>query len=118
MGTGSTSRRGVHDWRPRDGLRTLPCWHEPRFATLDCVRSSYPRNPANVAGFLILTGETDMAAELEFRNGEANIFYSKAGGTPWHKEGVAITGDEQFDFDGLMTRHFAYPLQKLPYYVP
>jgi phage/plasmid-like protein (TIGR03299 family) len=59
-----------------------------------------------------------MAAELEYRNGVANIFYSKAGGTPWHREGVPIDGEAQHDFDGLMTKHFNYPLEKCPYYVP
>ena len=59
-----------------------------------------------------------MAAELELRDGLANVFYSKSGGTPWHKEGVAIEGDEQFDFAGLMARHFDYPLEKKPYFLP
>lgn len=59
-----------------------------------------------------------MAAELEMRNGVANIFYSREGGTPWHREGVEISGLEQYDFDGLMERHFEYPLEKLPYFTP
>src|SRR6476660_1722447 len=59
-----------------------------------------------------------MAAELEYRDGKANIFFAKSGGTPWHREGVAISGDEVYDFDGLMSRHFEYPLKKLPYFTP
>lgn len=59
-----------------------------------------------------------MPAELEYRNGVANTFYSKVGGTPWHKEGVQIDGEEQYQFDDLMARHFEYPLQKLPYFLP
>ncbi len=59
-----------------------------------------------------------MAAELEYRDGVANTFYSKAGGTPWHKEGVAIEGEAQYDFDGLIDRHFMYQLEKRPFYVP
>lgn len=58
-----------------------------------------------------------MAAELEYRDGAANMFFAKVGGTPWHKEGVAIEGEQQFDFDGLMG-HFNYPLEKRPYFVP
>ncbi|HYH66337.1 MAG TPA: DUF932 domain-containing protein [Urbifossiella sp.] len=58
-----------------------------------------------------------MAAELEFRDGVANVFYAK-NETPWHREGVPIEGEEQFDFSGLMARHFEYPLEKLPYYTP
>ena len=57
-----------------------------------------------------------MAAELEMRNGVANTFF--AGKTPWHGEGVRIEGLEQYDFDGLMARHFEYPLEKLPYFTP
>ena len=60
-----------------------------------------------------------MAAELEFRgDGQANMFFSKQGGTPWHREGVSITGDEVYDFDGLISKHFDYPLEKLPYFLP
>jgi phage/plasmid-like protein (TIGR03299 family) len=59
-----------------------------------------------------------MAAELEYRNGAANLFFSKAGGTPWHKEGVPIEGEAQYDFDGLIERHFNYPLEKRPYFLP
>jgi phage/plasmid-like protein (TIGR03299 family) len=59
-----------------------------------------------------------MAAELEYRNGAANMFFAKSGGTPWHREGVAISGEEQHDFDGLMARHFNYPLEKRPYFIP
>ncbi len=59
-----------------------------------------------------------MSAELEYRNGVANFFYSRIGGTAWHREGVPIDGEEQFDFSGLMARHFNYPLEKLPYFVP
>lgn len=58
-----------------------------------------------------------MSADLEYRNGVANIFYAK-NETPWHREGVPIEGEEQFDFPGLMARHFEYPLEKLPYYAP
>lgn len=57
-----------------------------------------------------------MAAELEYRNGKANMFFR--GETPWHREGVRIEGLEVYDFDGLMDRHFNYPLEKLPYYLP
>jgi phage/plasmid-like protein (TIGR03299 family) len=59
-----------------------------------------------------------MAAELEYRDGVANLVYSRTGGTPWHKEGVAIDGEAMFDFDGVMERHFAYPLEKMPYFLP
>jgi phage/plasmid-like protein (TIGR03299 family) len=59
-----------------------------------------------------------MAAELDYRDGVANLVYSRTGGTPWHKEGVEIDGEAQYDFDGLMARHFEYPLEKLPYYLP
>lgn len=59
-----------------------------------------------------------MAAELEYVNGTANIFYSGLGGTPWHKEGVPLSPDQHFDFDGVMERHFQYPLEKLPYFLP
>jgi phage/plasmid-like protein (TIGR03299 family) len=58
-----------------------------------------------------------MAAELEYRDGAANIFYAK-GGTPRHREGVPIEGEAQYDFDGLMERHFSYPLEKRPYFLP
>ena len=57
-----------------------------------------------------------MAAELEMRNGVANMVF--AGKSPWHREGVKIQGDEQYDFAGLMALHFEYPLEKLPYFVP
>lgn len=57
-----------------------------------------------------------MAAELEYRNGAANMVF--AGETPWHREGVKIAGDEVYDFDKLMTEHFDYPLEKLPYFIP
>lgn len=60
-----------------------------------------------------------MAAELDYMtNGTANMVYSKVGGTPWHNEGVEIDGDEQFDFDGIMKRHFSYPIEKRPYQMP
>jgi phage/plasmid-like protein (TIGR03299 family) len=59
-----------------------------------------------------------MPAELEYVDGKANMFFSKQGGTPWHREGVAIEGEEQYDFDGLMARHFNYPLEKRPYFLP
>ena len=59
-----------------------------------------------------------MAAELEFRNGTANLFYSGLGGTPWHREGIELLPEQHFDFDGVMSRHFSYPLEKLPYYTP
>ncbi|MBN9517147.1 DUF932 domain-containing protein [bacterium] len=60
-----------------------------------------------------------MAAELDYTpDGAANLFFSGGGGTPWHREGVALAPDQHFDFDGVMDRHFSYPLEKLPYYAP
>ena len=59
-----------------------------------------------------------MPAELEYVDGRANLFYARLGGTPWHREGVALTPDQCFDFDGVLDRHFSYPLEKRPYYVP
>jgi phage/plasmid-like protein (TIGR03299 family) len=60
-----------------------------------------------------------MAAELDHTtDGTANLFYSGVGGTPWHREGVELGPDQAFDFDGVMGRHFSYPLAKLPYYHP
>lgn len=58
-----------------------------------------------------------MAAELDYRaDGSANMVY--AGETPWHREGVRITGDEMYDFDGIMKNHFFYSMTKKPYFYP
>ena len=62
------------------------------------------------------SGDLNMAAELEFRDGVANVFF--AGKTPWHKEGVKIEGEQQYDFAALMAKHFDYPLEKKPYFLP
>jgi phage/plasmid-like protein (TIGR03299 family) len=60
-----------------------------------------------------------MAAELNYlADGSANLFFSGVGGTPWHREGVKLGPDEAFSFEGVMDRHFTYPLEKLPYFLP
>src|SRR4051812_48616554 len=62
--------------------------------------------------------ETDMAAELDYRDGKAQMVYAKAHGAVWHNEGFPIEGDEMFAFDEIMDEFFSYPLSKHPYYLP
>jgi phage/plasmid-like protein (TIGR03299 family) len=60
-----------------------------------------------------------MSHELAFVGGEAQMFYSKVGGSPWHSYGVEIDGQEQFDWEGVMARHFdEWKYHKLPYSRP
>jgi phage/plasmid-like protein (TIGR03299 family) len=59
-----------------------------------------------------------MAAELTYdANGQAQLFYAASGGTPWHKEGIALSAEQTRDYDAAMAP-FDYPLEKRPYYLP